>query len=109
MTCKHCTFNRWIHPYDSDNKPFVCGEGYGGGNYVIASEVGYFWLAEYYYDNGMIEITHCPYCGEKLVTPPKEVFRKAQAEWRIERNKTRVEEIDAEIAKLQKEKRSYEQ
>lgn len=108
MSCRHCTFNKWIAPYELDDNPVrVCGDEYDNHDiYVLAYPDGAFALARYWLDNGYLPVTHCPYCGSKLKRPAEEIFERAERDFAEARRKNKQKEINDEIKKLEEERDS---
>lgn len=102
MSCKHCTFNNWIAPYETDKNPaIVCGEEWNNhGDFVLAYRNGTFAIADYWTDRGCFEIFYCPYCGAKLERPADEVFAKAEQNFRGLRKKAKIKELEKERDEL---------
>lgn len=106
MSCKHCTFNNWIAPYESDKNPvIVCGEEWDNhGDYVLAYRDGKFAIADYWTDRSWSQIFYCPYCGAKLERPADAVFDKAEKDFEEARRKNKEKEINDKIKKLEEER-----
>lgn len=108
MSCKHCTFDKWIAPYELDEKPaIVCGEEWNDhGDYVFAYRNGIFAVGDYWTNRSWSQIFYCPYCGAKLERPADEVFDKAEQEFEEAKRKRKVKEINDKIKKLEEERDS---
>lgn len=106
MSCKHCTFNDWIAPYETDKNPVkVCGAEWDNhGDYVLAYRDGTFAVADYWTDRSWSQIFYCPYCGAKLERPADEIFDKAEREFREYQKKAKIKEYNEKIKALERKR-----